>query len=220
MDPKRCHCESANRPHMWPEISGQVPPISTRDFAGIGAEVGRCGVNPLHVLRQFLQPGRLRRCTFTASNELEPVLSTTTARATAVPAQPQSPFAALALDCAAQPEDLSTESGRDAGFAEWIAAEAAAYNAIHGLHQSTCGGRLRASASDIEEIDRLRRVADERFALVRSAPDTRSVESAKAPERQSHRPRGHRPMADSRRIAFAGTPSPGVMAQVTEAEAR
>lgn len=147
-------------------------------------------------------------------------MSTTTARAAALPAQPQSPFVELALDCAAQPEDRAIESGRDADFAEWIVAEAAAYNAIHGLHQRTCGGRLRASASDIEEIDRLRRVADERFALVRSAPDTRSVESAKVPERQSHRARGHRPMADSRRIKFAGTPSPGVMAQVTEAAAR
>ncbi len=81
---------------------------------------------------------------------------------------------------------------RDAGFADWIDAEAAAYGAVHLLHQRTCGGRLKASSADIEEIARLRREADARFAVLRGVPEAIGAEGSMTVARQSFRVPAHR----------------------------
>lgn len=53
---------------------------------------------------------------------------------------------------------------RDTDLAAWIAAETAAYTAIHALHQRTQGGRFTPPDHRIEQIARLRKEADVRFA--------------------------------------------------------
>ncbi len=58
------------------------------------------------------------------------------------------------------------QDNRDAAFAAWVGAEDAAQAAIHGLHQRTRGGRVKAAPQEIEQIARLRKEADVRFAAV------------------------------------------------------
>lgn len=53
---------------------------------------------------------------------------------------------------------------RDPALAAWMAAESAAYTAIHALYQRTQGGRFSAPDARIEQIARLRKEADVRFA--------------------------------------------------------
>lgn len=53
---------------------------------------------------------------------------------------------------------------RDPALAAWMAAESAAYTAIHALYQRTQGGRFSAPDHRIEQIARLRKEADVRFA--------------------------------------------------------
>jgi hypothetical protein len=53
---------------------------------------------------------------------------------------------------------------RDPALAAWMAAETAAYTAIHALYQRTQGGRFSAPDNRIEQIARLRKEADVRFA--------------------------------------------------------
>lgn len=55
---------------------------------------------------------------------------------------------------------------RNTAFLAWMAAESAAHMAIHTLHQRSRGGRKAFSLSDIEQIRRLRKEADQRFAAL------------------------------------------------------
>lgn len=64
------------------------------------------------------------------------------------------------------------ESERNAAFAAWIEAEAAAYGAIHVLHQRSCGGRVEVSGEDMEKVARLRRDAEARFADLQGSQRT------------------------------------------------
>jgi hypothetical protein len=68
---------------------------------------------------------------------------------------------------------------RDPALAAWMAAESAAYTAVHALYQRTQGGRFSAPDNRIEQIARLRKEADVRFAslwgaLGASTPSTHS----------------------------------------------
>ena len=56
------------------------------------------------------------------------------------------------------------EDPAPAAFVAWMAAETAAYTAIHQLHQRTQGGRLGIPDARIEQIARLRKEADVHFA--------------------------------------------------------
>jgi len=58
------------------------------------------------------------------------------------------------------------QDNRDAAFAAWVGAEDAAQAAIHVLHQRTRGGRTKVAPQEIEQIARLRKEADVRFAAV------------------------------------------------------
>ncbi|MDH6590437.1 hypothetical protein M2165_000326 [Variovorax sp. TBS-050B] len=55
---------------------------------------------------------------------------------------------------------------RNTHFLAWMAAESAAYMAIHTLHQRSHGGRKAFALSDIEQIRRLRKEAEARFAAL------------------------------------------------------
>lgn len=70
------------------------------------------------------------------------------------------------------------QDNRDAAFAAWVGAEDAAQAAIHVLHQRTRGGRMKVAPQEIEQIARLRKEADVRFAAVWGVLGT----SAAAPE--------------------------------------
>ncbi|SFO82878.1 hypothetical protein SAMN05443579_106363 [Variovorax sp. PDC80] len=70
------------------------------------------------------------------------------------------------------------QDNRDAAFAAWVGAEDAAQAAIHVLHQRTRGGRMKVAPQEIEQIARLRKEADVRFAAVWGALGT----TASAPE--------------------------------------
>ena len=70
------------------------------------------------------------------------------------------------------------QDNRDAAFAAWVGAEDAAQAAIHVLHQRTRGGRTKVAPQEIEQIARLRKEADVRFAAVWGVLGT----SAAAPE--------------------------------------
>lgn len=61
---------------------------------------------------------------------------------------------------------------RDPALAAWMAAESAAYTAIHALYQRTQGGRFSAPDARIEQIARLRKEADVRFASLWGALGT------------------------------------------------
>lgn len=58
------------------------------------------------------------------------------------------------------------EDSRNTVFMAWMAAESAAHMAIHTLHQRSRGGRKAFPLSDIEQIRRLRKEADMRFAAL------------------------------------------------------
>lgn len=139
-------------------------------------------------------------------------MSHTAAAATSSHVLAQSPYATGTEQVAVNPGNVAADADRDAGFADWIGAEAAAYGAVHMLHQRTCGGRLKASSADIEEIARLRREADDRFAMLRGAPEADGVDGARMAARQPLRVRAHRVVADACRIKFAGANVPGALA--------
>lgn len=77
----------------------------------------------------------------------------------------------------------------DPAFVAWMAAETAAYTAIHQLHQRTQGGRLGIPDTRIEQIARLRKEADIRFAGLWSALGTASQPSVVASVQPGHRQR-------------------------------
>ncbi|KAF1069261.1 hypothetical protein [Variovorax sp.] len=83
------------------------------------------------------------------------------------------------------------QDNRDAAFAAWVGAEDAAQAAIHVLHQRTRGGRIKVAPQEIEQIARLRKEADVRFAAVWGVLGT----SAAAPEAlpEPPPPRAERP---------------------------
>ena len=60
---------------------------------------------------------------------------------------------------------------RAPAFVAWMDAETAAYTAIHQLYQRTQGGRLDAPSHWIEQIARLRKVAELRFVSLEGNPD-------------------------------------------------
>ncbi|MFV0676098.1 MULTISPECIES: hypothetical protein [unclassified Variovorax] len=77
-----------------------------------------------------------------------------------------------------------------AAFNDWLAAEAAAYMAIHQLHQHTQGGRKGVPSHRIEQIAKLRKEADLRFASLAGAPSTASPQPTTiAPVRHGRRSR-------------------------------
>jgi hypothetical protein len=70
------------------------------------------------------------------------------------------------------------EEPTPAAFVAWMAAETAAYTAIHQLHQRTQGGRLGIPDHRIEQIARLRKEADVRFASLWGALGAASPQPA------------------------------------------
>jgi|EndMetStandDraft_4_1072995.scaffolds.fasta_scaffold740487_1 hypothetical protein len=84
------------------------------------------------------------------------------------------------------------QENRDPAFAAWVAAESAAYTAIHSLHQFTCGGRKQASAAQIEKIAMLREEAAALFAELQGkfvAPTSTVVHiGTKRPAKEPVRP--------------------------------
>ena len=81
------------------------------------------------------------------------------------------------------------QDNRDAAFAAWVSAEDTAQAAIHLLHQRTRGGRMKLASQEIEQIARLRKEADVRFAAVWGALGTTMA----APEVLPEPPRAERP---------------------------
>ncbi|MDH6169169.1 hypothetical protein M2282_004333 [Variovorax boronicumulans] len=83
------------------------------------------------------------------------------------------------------------ETPAPSAFVAWMAAETAAYTAIHQLHQRTQGGCLEIPSQRIEQIARLRKEADLRFAglwgaLGAATPQAGAVATAQ-PRRGRHR---------------------------------
>ncbi|KIQ25695.1 hypothetical protein RT97_23300 [Variovorax paradoxus] len=78
------------------------------------------------------------------------------------------------------------EEPNPAEFTAWMAAETAAYTAIHQLHQRTQGGRLAIPDNRIEQIARLRKEADVRFASMWGALGAAPQPSAVAPVKRGH----------------------------------
>ncbi len=74
------------------------------------------------------------------------------------------------------------QDNRDAAFAAWVGAEDAAQAAIHVLHQRTRGGRMKVAPQEIEQIARLRKEADVRFAAVWGALGTTAAAPEALPE--------------------------------------
>ncbi|WP_431513924.1 hypothetical protein [Variovorax sp. DAIF25] len=74
------------------------------------------------------------------------------------------------------------QDNRDAAFAAWVGAEDAAQAAIHVLHQRTRGGRIKVAPQEIEQIARLRKEADVRFAAVWGALGTTAAAPEALPE--------------------------------------
>jgi hypothetical protein len=74
------------------------------------------------------------------------------------------------------------QDNRDAAFAAWVGAEDAAQAAIHVLHQRTRGGRIKVAAQEIEQIARLRKEADVRFAAVWGVLGTTAAAPEALPE--------------------------------------
>jgi hypothetical protein len=72
------------------------------------------------------------------------------------------------------------EEPTPAAFVAWMAAETAAYTAIHQLHQRTQGGRLGIPDHRIEQIARLRKEADVRFASLWGALGAASPQPSQA----------------------------------------
>ena len=72
-------------------------------------------------------------------------------------------------------------------FVAWMAAETAAYTAIHQLHQRTQGGRLGIPDNRIEQIARLRKEADIRFAGLWGSLGAASQPSVVAPVQRGRR---------------------------------
>ena len=82
------------------------------------------------------------------------------------------------------------EAPAPAEFIAWMTAETAAYTAVHELHQRTQGGRLGIPGSRIEQIARLRKEADIRFAGLWSGLGAASQPSvAAAPVQRGRRRR-------------------------------
>ena len=82
------------------------------------------------------------------------------------------------------------EEADPAAFIDWLAAEAAAYTAIHQLHQHTQGGRRSIPNHRIEQIAKLRKEADLRFAsLARTSGATLPQPATIAPVRRTQRSR-------------------------------
>lgn len=77
---------------------------------------------------------------------------------------------------------------RDPALAAWMAAESAAYTAIHALYQRTQGGRFSAPDARIEQIARLRKEADVRFASLWGALGTAAQPRAAVPVAVSPEP--------------------------------
>ncbi len=95
-----------------------------------------------------------------------------------------------------------------ADFAAWLAAETAAFAAIHALHQRSQGGRLDLPGGRIEQIAKLRKEADVRFASLwgqLGAPAADSSTAAAAatvmpvPKAQPVPPRRIHPRSERRR---------------------
>jgi hypothetical protein len=84
------------------------------------------------------------------------------------------------------------EEPTPAAFVAWMAAETAAYTAIHQLHQRTQGGRLAIPDNRIEQIARLRKEADVRFASLWGTLGAASPQPG-APEATTPVQRGRRP---------------------------
>jgi|UniRef100_UPI004039BE2F hypothetical protein len=83
------------------------------------------------------------------------------------------------------------EEANPAAFTDWLAAESAAYMAIHQLHQRSQGGLRRVPDHCIEQIARLRKEADQRFASVartQGAPLPQPATVAPAQRRLRPRP--------------------------------
>lgn len=94
-------------------------------------------------------------------------------------------------------------------LAAWMAAESAAYTAIHALYQRTQGGRLGAPDDRIEQIARLRKEADVRFASLWGALGA-----------SAHTPHGaHAPHASHSRAVVAPEPA-RAMGQLIELRSR
>jgi|GEM_PF-1524097 len=82
------------------------------------------------------------------------------------------------------------EEANHAAFIDWLTAEAAAYTAIHQLHQRTQGGRRGIPNHGIEQIARLRKEADLRFAgLAKTLGATLPQPATVVPVRREHRSR-------------------------------
>jgi hypothetical protein len=108
-----------------------------------------------------------------------------------------------ALDCSiltATPLKQTMPEERDPDLAAWIAAETAAYTAIHALHQRTQGGRFAPPDHRIEQIARLRKEADVRFASLWGAlgASVQACEPASA-TRSAHAGPAMSPAARTRR---------------------
>ena len=85
------------------------------------------------------------------------------------------------------------EEPTPAAFVAWMTAETAAYTAIHQLHQRTQGGRLAIPDNRIEQIARLRKEADVRFASLWSTLGQASPQPSAVAPVPVQRGRGHRP---------------------------
>jgi len=82
------------------------------------------------------------------------------------------------------------EEADPAAFTDWLAAEAAAYMAIHQLHQHTQGGRRSIPNQRIEQIAKLRKEADLRFAsLAKTSGAALSPPAMATPVRRGQRSR-------------------------------
>lgn len=104
------------------------------------------------------------------------------------------------------------QDDRDAAFAAWVGAEDEAQAAIHCLHQRTRGGRLKPASTDIEQIARLRKEADVRFAALWGALGTPATMPAVRPEALPVTPRAERPrrIVVGPRIAPQGASLPSI----------
>ena len=81
------------------------------------------------------------------------------------------------------------EEPTPAAFNAWLAAESAAYMAIHQLHQRTQGGHRGIPGNRIEQIARLRKEADVRFARLWGTLGAASPQpGAIAPMQRGRRP--------------------------------
>jgi len=107
------------------------------------------------------------------------------------------------------------EEADTAAFTDWLAAESAAYMAIHQLHQHTQGGRRSIPNHRIEQIAKLRKEADLRFAsLARTSGATLPQPATVAPMRRGHRSRPAFELLSRAPVDLSRTTTDGVFVPV------